>query len=267
MAEDRWKMEGEWGVLVRKLEALLRLKSFPVGFKFLKNAEDLGKNKWLRRMDKRMLLCQLITIVRNFDWTIGVDKDSLFPRCAYIFGFIDIPKETGKGSVGALFCKTEEDARRYEDSIIRIPPGEHEALILAPLVYNPFEPDLILIYANPAQVILLINAIQFEGYERLEFSCVGESSCSDAIARCYLTGKPCLTIPCFGERRYGHTQDDELMMALAPQTLPKVVRNLEELYKRGIRYPIAYYGAQAESAKELIEIHSAYKKYYGDTIS
>ena len=53
MAEDRWKMEGEWGVLVRKLEALLRLKSFPVALKFLKNPEDLWKNKWVRRMDKK----------------------------------------------------------------------------------------------------------------------------------------------------------------------------------------------------------------------
>ena len=259
MAEDRWKMEGKWGVLTRKLEALLRLKSFPVAFKFLKNTEDLGKNKWLRRIDKKMLLCQLITIVRNFDWTIGVDKSGLFPRCAHILGLIDIPKETGKGSVGALFCKTEEDVRRYEDSIIRIPRGKHEALILAPLAYNPFEPDLILIYANPAQMILLINAIQFEDYEHLQFSCSGESSCSDAIARCYLTGKPSLTIPCYGERRYGHTQDDELMMALMPQTLHKVVGSLEELYRRGIRYPIAYYGAQVDANRELTEIYSLYK--------
>jgi uncharacterized protein (DUF169 family) len=259
MAEDRWKMEGKWGVLVRKLEALLRLKSFPVAFKFFKNPEDLPKDKWVRRMDKKMLLCQLITIVRNFDWTIGVDKNGLFPRCAHILGLIDMPINAGKGSVGSLFCKTEEDARKYENSVIKIPRGEHEALLLAPLVYNPFEPDLILIYANPAQMILLINAIQFEDYEHLEFSCVGESSCSDAIAKCYLTGKPCLTIPCYGERRYGHTQDDELMISLPPKKLRKAVGNLEELYRKGIRYPIAYYGAQAESAKELGELYPIYK--------
>jgi uncharacterized protein (DUF169 family) len=260
MAEDRWKMEGEWGVLTRKLEALLRLKSFPVAFKFLENPEDLWKDKWVRRIDKKMLLCQLVTTVRNFDWTIGVDKDGLFPRCADILGFIDMPKYTGEGSVGSLFCKTEEDARKYEDSIVRIPQGKHKALLLAPLVYNPFKPDLILIYANPAQMILLINAIQFEDYEHLQFSCAGESSCSDAIARCYLTGKPSLTIPCYGERRYGHTQDDELMIALTPETLRKAVGNLEELYKRGIRYPIASYGAQVEAAKELGEIYPIYRK-------
>ena len=85
---------------------------------------------------------------------------------------------------------------------------------MAPLVYNPFEPDIVLIYANPAQMMLLINSLQFEDYEVMQFFCVGESSCSDAIARCYLTGKPSLTIPCYGERRYGHAQDEDLVMAV-----------------------------------------------------
>jgi hypothetical protein len=49
------------------------------------------------------------------------------------------------------------------------------------------------------------------------------------------------------------------MMALRPKTLHKAVGNLEELYTRGVRYPIAYYGAQAEAAKELGEIYPIYK--------
>lgn len=95
-------------------------------------------------------------------------------------------------------------------------------------------------------MILIINALQFEDYERMQFFCVGESSCSDAIAQCYLTGKPSLTIPCFGERRYGHTQDDELVMALPPRHLEKVEQNLQELCARGVQYPIPYAGAQAD---------------------
>jgi uncharacterized protein (DUF169 family) len=80
---------------------------------------------------------------------------------------------------------------------------------------------------------------------------VGESSCSDAIAQHYLTGKPSLTIPCYGERRYGHAQDDELVIALSPAHLVKIAGNLEELYKRGIRYPISYSGAQLNVMSNL----------------
>ncbi len=100
-------------------------------------------------------------------------------------------------------------------------------------------------------MILLINALQMVDYEVMQFFCVGESSCSDAIARCHLTGRPSLTIPCFGERRYGHTQDDELVMALPPAMLDKAVNGLETLYKRGIRYPISMAGAELDLGRAL----------------
>jgi dephospho-CoA kinase len=127
---------------------------------------------------------------------------------------------------------------------------------MAPLVYNPFDPDIVLIYANPAQMMLLINSLQFEDYEVMQFFCVGESSCSDAIARCYLTGKPSLTIPCYGERRYGHAQDEDLVMAVPAGMMEKALRGMETLYRRGIRYPISYAGAEQDVA-------SAFPMSYG----
>lgn len=234
----------KWAQAVRHLEALLRLKTFPVAMKFLENAEELGKNKWVRQIDKQLSLCQLITLVRNFDWTVGATAKDVIPTCASVLGLAECPAEIRDGSYRTLqWVKTKEDGKKYEDSIPRIPTGKFQAVMLAPLVYDSFEPDIVLIYGNPAQMILIINAIQFEGYERLQFFCVGETSCSDAIAQCYLSGKPSLTIPCYGERRFGHAQDDELVIALPPQVVWKVERNLQELYGRGIRYPIPFSGA------------------------
>jgi dephospho-CoA kinase len=117
---------------------------------------------------------------------------------------------------------------------------------LAPLVYNPFDPDMVLVYGNPAQMMLLINSLQHERYEVMQFHCVGETSCSDAVARCYLDHKPSLAIPCYGERRYGHAADDELVMALPPEFVDIALEGMESLYKRGIRYPISYAGAELD---------------------
>jgi len=97
-------------------------------------------------------------------------------------------------------------------------------------------------------MMLLINSLQFENYEVMQFYCVGESSCSDAIARCYLKGKPALSIPCYGERRYGHAQDDEMIMAIPAAMMDKALNGMEALYKRGIRYPISYAGAESDVA-------------------
>lgn len=170
------------------------------------------------------------------------------------------PHQVRDGTFRSLvWCRTRANGKKFEEAIPRIPTGRYQAIALAPQVYELFEPDMVLIYANPAQIILIINALQFEEYERMKFYCVGESSCSDAIAQCYLTGKPSLTIPCFGERRYGHVQDDELIIAVLPRYMEKIERNLQELYTRGIQYPIPYAGVQVDL---LSSIPLAYRKLF-----
>jgi len=241
----------DWEKIVRRMELLMRLKSFPVAFKMLANKEELHNISFLRRVAQKSTLCQMITLVRNFDWTVGAElSDFLTPTCSSILGLEDIPEVHKDGTFRSIvWVKTRADARKYEASIPRLPLGKYEAVAMAPLVYNPFEPDIVLFYANPAQMMLLINALQFENYETMQFHCVGESSCSDAIARCYLTGKPSLTIPCYGERRYGHAQDEDLVMAVPVDMMEKALRGLETLYRRGVRYPISYAGAEQDLAQ------------------
>ncbi|MCX5829052.1 MAG: dephospho-CoA kinase [Deltaproteobacteria bacterium] len=230
------------------MERLLRLKSFPVAFKMLENERDLDSIPFIRRPAGKVTLCQMITQVRNFDWTVGADRDDFVsPTCPSILGLTEIPDLNRDGTFRSIvWVKTKADAKRYEAAIPRLPLGKYNAVAMAPLVYNPFEPDIVLIYANPAQMMILINALQFENYEVMNFYCVGESSCSDAIARCYLTTKPSMTIPCYGERRYGHAQDEDLVMAIPASQMEKALKGLEALYRRGIRYPISFAGAEQD---------------------
>jgi dephospho-CoA kinase len=178
--------------------------------------------------------------------------------CPSIIGLTDIPEYMKDGTFRSIvWTKSRADGKKYENSIPRVPVGKYQALAMAPLVYNPFDPDIVLIYANPAQMMLLINSLQFEDYEVMQFHCVGESSCSDAIARCYLNDKPALTIPCYGERRYGHAQDDELVIALPADVMDKLLTGLEAMYKRGIRYPISYAGAEADVTRAFPAAYGA----------
>ncbi len=238
----------DWQGIVKGLERFMRLRSFPVAFRLLEDENLLSEIPFMRRPSKKVTLCQLISIVRNFDWTIGATaSDFVSPVCSSIVGLSELPWYYWDGTFRSIvWVKKKEEAKRYEKAIYRIPTGRYRAVALAPLVYNPFEPDMVLIYANPAQMMLLINSLQFEDYEPMEFSCVGESSCSDVIAKCYLTKKPSLSIPCYGERRYGHAQDDELAMALPASLMEKALKGMESLYRRGVRYPISYAGAEMD---------------------
>ncbi len=237
-----------WEPRIRTLERLLRLRSFPVALKLLEKKEDLETVPFVRRPGAPMTLCQMIGLVRNFDWTVGADDhDFIIPACPAMLGLRDKPAIYKDGTFRSIvWVKNRKDGKKYEESIPHLPVGRYQAVAMAPLVYDPFEPDMVLIYANPAQMILLINALQLQDYEVMEFFCVGESSCSDAIARCHLTGRPALTIPCYGERRYGHAQDDELVMAFPPEAMKKAIRGLETLYRRGVRYPISFAGTEAD---------------------
>jgi dephospho-CoA kinase len=232
------------------MERLMRLKSFPVAFKLLKDKKALADIPFVRRVKNKSTLCQMINLVRNFDWTLGAEIDDFMSVvCSSIIGLSDTPAYMKDGTFRSIvWTKSRADAKKYESEIPRLPLGKYEAVALAPLVYNPFDPDIVLIYANPAQIMLLINALQYEDYDVMQFFCVGESSCSDVIARCYLDGKPSLSIPCYGERRYGHAQDDELVMAIPAAMMDKALRGLEALYNRGIRYPISYAGVEADVA-------------------
>lgn len=240
----------DWEQPIRRMERLMRLKSFPVAFKLLKDKKALADIPFVRRVKNKSTLCQMINLVRNFDWTLGAEIDDFMSVvCSSIIGLSDTPAYMRDGTFRSIvWTKSRADAKKYESEIPRLPLGKYEAVALAPLVYNPFDPDIVLIYANPAQMMLLINALQFEDYDVMQFFCVGESSCSDVIARCYLDGKPSLSIPCYGERRYGHAQDDEMAMAIPAAMMDKALRGLEALYNRGIRYPISYAGVEADVA-------------------
>ncbi|MCP3924713.1 MAG: DUF169 domain-containing protein [Desulfobacterales bacterium] len=44
----------------------------------LKEKEMLEDIAFLRKPDSKKTLCQLITLIRNFDWTIGADSEDFF---------------------------------------------------------------------------------------------------------------------------------------------------------------------------------------------
>ncbi len=121
---------------------------------------------------------------------------------------------------------------------------------------RPFVPDIVIVYANAAQMSLMVNAIQYDRFERLVFYSVGEGSCTDVIGRCFVDQVPALSIPCYGERRFGHAADDELAIGLPTSECQRILTNLETLYKKGIRYPISQYGAQVSPFPALDAVYN-----------
>ena len=150
--------------------------------------------------------------------------------------------------MAGVWFETIEDSSRHQHSMDVVGYGRYQAMAVSPLANGRLDPpDIALIYATPAQMILFINGLQWTGFNKLNWSCVGESACADSWGRALRTGEPSLSIPCFAERRYGGVMEDELLMAIPPGYLPKVIDGLDHLSRNGLRYPIAPYGVNNDA--------------------
>ena len=246
----------DWAELTQKMECLLRLKTSPVAYKRLKKMEELEKIPGVMRLNRRASFCQAPALARMGGMTVGVTRDNLGERCARICGLAATTENEVSWEASAFattWFATVEEARKQMAVYPLVPPGE--ALVLAPLASGKFDPDVILIYGNPAQMMLLMNGLQFKDYERFQFFFIGEGSCADGLAQCYTSGKPALAIPCMGERAFGTVTEDEMVLALPPGMMAKAVEGLQALRDRRIGYPIMYLGPLCDPSAVLTQIY------------
>jgi len=235
----------DWPVLVDQLNRLLRLRTTPIGMKLFETRAEMEAIPKIRRPSAVHTTDQIVGQASRNGWTVGITVDDLVgAQCSTVIGLHPRSENWLSGDrMTGVWYETPADASAHQQAMDVVPFGRYEAMAVSPLTsgrLNP--PDICLIYATPAQMILFINGLQWAGYKKLDWGCVGESACADSWGRALATGEPSLSIPCFAERRYGGVMEDELLMALPPHFLPKVVAGLEALSRNGLRYPIAPYG-------------------------
>jgi len=235
--------------IVDELNRYLRLKATPIGMKRYKTVAEMEAIPRIRRPDPREKLAtdQIVGQCRWIGYTIGVTMDNLMgAQCGAVIGLHPRSTEWLSGDrMNGVWYGSLEDSAAHQAAMSCASYGEYEAMVVSPLTSGRIgNPDICLIYATPGQMITLINGLQYLAYKKLSFSCVGESACADSWGNALATGEPSVSIPCYAERKFGGVQDDELLMALPPSFLPKVVQGLAALSKNGLRYPIPNHGIQ-----------------------
>ena len=246
----------DWAALLDGLQRYLRLTATPVGMKLFETVEQMEAVERVRRPRGKFALDQIVAQARWLGFTLGVTMDDLIgAQCGAPVGLH--PNEDGgewrsRTMMTNVWFETDADSIAHQQAMDVLPSGRYRALAVSPLSSGRLDPpDLALIYGTPGQMIILINGLQFSGYKKFDFSVVGESACADSWGRALRTGEPSLSIPCFAERRFGGVQDDELLMAIPPRYLPKLVDGLAALSRNGLRYPIAPLGIQADPQESL----------------
>jgi uncharacterized protein (DUF169 family) len=226
----------------------LRLRTEPIGVKFLKDKGEFpGKTRRpLETLGKKITICQGVTLARTYKWTVGLAKEDLICVPAMIaFGFTKSSRQAE--SLGKLFCEVsfhqdQEHAEMETQHMSFLGSGEYGGILLAPLSKGLFDPDIIAVYGNPAQINRLIQAWAYHGGARIPAAYGGKVECSDYLIGPFKHGGPRVSIPGQGDRIFSMTQDDELVFSLPGNALEPLLKGLEEAGKKiGARYPITFY--------------------------
>jgi uncharacterized protein (DUF169 family) len=237
-----------WGQLAGEMEGMLRLRTEPVAYRRLERAEDLDEVRSLYRLSHLTTFCQSLFMARVQGRTIGIArKDKLWERCMRIHGLKTATEKSMREEsavMGRTWFANPDEAYAQQLVYPRVPEGG--AIVVSPLRKERIEPEVVLIFGNPAQIMMLLCGLQKERYERYPFFFIGEGACADSLAQCYATGKPAVAIPCYGERAIGQVADDELLAALPAGEVAKAILGMQKLARAGLRYPISFIGGHMD---------------------
>lgn len=242
--------------LCESLTRYLKLKATPIGMKRFHTVEQMQNIHRIRVPDvsQKLATDQIVAQCRWIGRTIGITQENLMgEQCGAVVGLYPRTKEwlSGKKMQGVWFGKLEDSAA-HQAAMDCAPYGDYKALAVSPLTSARIDnPDICLLYATPGQMITIVNGLQYAEYKKYSFTVVGESACADSWGRALATGEPSISIPCYAERKFGGVQDDELLIALPPSFLPKLVGGLEALHKNGLRYPIPNHGIEKSPLDSL----------------
>ena len=246
-----------------KLETFLRVATFPVGVKSLKAGEPLPSKAKRPKQDLgvEMAICQAVAVARRYGWTLAFGREDLScPIALAAFGFEPRNDLYTSGTLAeGMYASCREAGARFEAALSKYEPNEYAAIVAGPLGRITYEPDTVVVYGNPAQVLRLVNACLYEkgGSFKSEFS--GRGDCTDLIIKGRKTGEPQLVLPCAGDRIFGMAADDEMAFTFPFTMAEKVVEGLEKTHQGGLRYPVAQFlRFQPEFPKPYVELRKAW---------
>lgn len=240
----------DYQALNETLNRRLRLQTTPVAVRLARSAAEVPPKARhpQRTLGLRVTICQGFGMARRYGWTLALAApDIACTPAAMCYGFLRPPADMPdpedaivEAFLSMGYTVDREAQRRELASFPTQPPGELYAVVVTPLDKATFDPDMVLIYVNPAQLVRLVMAAVYPTGERVrsEFAGIG-GSCLDGVLGTVRDQRPRVVLPGAGDRIFSGTQDDELIFAVPAGQLPVIVDALDKAgHDKGIRYPV-----------------------------
>lgn len=241
--------------LAGAIDRYVRTETFPLAIRVAMDGSEVPEKarRPSRDMHIQVSVCQGVSMARRYGWTVAMSGEDLScPIAQVAFAFRSPPPFYAEGNLArGMYAKDLEGARRTEAAVPRAEgPG---TIVVAPLARATFEPEVVAVYGNSAQVMRMVAAALFESGGSITSEFSARADCADIVNRTRQTGRPQVILPCYGDRVFGQTQDHEMAFTFPWKDAEGFRIGLEGTHQGGVRYPIPHYLRYAANYPETYE--------------
>lgn len=206
------------------LERILMLRTMPIAVKMLKKESDIPEGAIRPKRDRgyHLAQCQVFALNRRKGESIAMLKEDNWcwaPLMGY--GIVEDPKDNFVNSQ-AFFP--------------RFPEGKYVGIVSAPLKTANFEPDMVMIYSNTAQLRHLVSAVKTHDRELVHSDFDPIDSCVYSVVPAIEKNEYRITIPDPGEYERAMAGEDEMIFSVPAEKLPGLIEGLRQADKMGGSY-------------------------------
>lgn len=204
----------EYGIL---LESSLALKTSPLAIKMVKEGDEIPEEALRPKRDRgyHFAQCQAFSVSRYQDKTVAMLKEDHWcwgPLFAY--GLIE-------PEIGEKFPELRNDLK----VIPMFEYGKYRGIISSPLKACTFEPDLIMIYSDAAQLRHMLHVLSFIGEGTVNSPIYPVASCAFSVVPA-LNGESCITLPDPGEVGRAFAKDEEIIYSFPAHKITQLATQL-----------------------------------------
>lgn len=220
------------------------LKTFPLAVKLLEKEGDIPENaiRPVRDLGYHLKLCQAYATSRREGVLIAMLKEDMWcfePVVGY--GIAEPPQYFLEGhNRFPEDVKTLEAGKNYASDFPCLPVGKYIGVLSAPLRTVNFDPDLVMIYCDSAQLSLLLLAREYKDGRDLKLSLSSHAACVYSVVPVIQTKECRVAIPCRGDHYEGIAGDDELVFTIPIEKLDDLLEALRFLETTGSKLPKNY---------------------------
>jgi len=217
----------EFNACGEDLENYMVLRTAPLAVKMLQKEADIPEGALRPKKDRdyHLAQCQAFSMSRRQGATVAMLKeDNWCWGSLFAYGLVE-------PGIADNYPELQNDIH----NIPMLEYGKYIGVVSAPLSTANFEPDIVMVYSNTAQLRHMLYALSFKGEGLVTSPLYPVASCAFAVVPS-LSGQYYVTLPDPGEYGRALAGEDEIIFSLPGEKTEGLVSQLKALEDRKVGY-------------------------------